>query len=122
MKAARSGSPKMKAYSSFSEWKKDQSPTNQKLIRALEKFVSETAPHFVSTVKWGQGCWVSADVPKIYIHAEPDYVQLGFYAGSSLKDPKKLLRGSAKYVRHVKIRTAKDIDIPAFTDLLRQIL
>ena len=72
------------------------------------------------TVKWGQGCWVSGTIPKIFIHTEPDYVQFGFYNGSALKDPNKLLVGSGKYVRHIKVRALKDINVPVFTNLIIQ--
>ena len=40
--------------------------------------------------------------------------------GSKLKDPKQLLEGEGAYVRHIKVRTTKDIDERAFAALLRQ--
>lgn len=112
--------PKMKAHGSFAEWKKDQSIRNQRLITALAKVIEGCLPQLARTVKWGQGCWAEQDVPKVYIHAEPDHVQLGFYRGSTMKDPRRLLCGSGKYVRHVKVYSARDIDREAFCDLIRQ--
>lgn len=120
MKASKSKSQKMKAYDSYSDWKKDQSAKNQVLIGALERLIKKTAPHLSTIVKWGQGCWADGAAPKIYIHAEDDHIQFGFYGGSSLKDPNRLLVGSGKYVRHVKVRSAKGIDTEAFTDLILQ--
>ena len=113
---ARAG--KMKAYAFYSEWKKDQSLKNQKLIGALQRLVKRTAPLLVTSVKWGQGVWLSGTVPKIFIHTEPDHIQFGFYNGSALKDPDKLLVGKGMYVRHTKVRTAKDIKVPTFTALI----
>lgn len=113
---------KMKAYASFAEWKRDQSTRNQRLITALGKIVDDTAPEFTPTVKWGQGVWTLGDVPKVYIHTEPDHVQFGFYAGSELDDPGGLLVGTGKYVRHVKLFTAKDIQRGALVALLQQVL
>lgn len=110
----------MKAYGSFSEWKKDKSIKNQKLIGALQRLVKGTAPQLTTTVKWGQGCWVNGTVPKLFIHTEPDHVQFGFYNGSSFKKWNELLIGKGKYVRHVKVRTLKDIDVPVFTGLILQ--
>lgn len=112
---------KMKAYRSFAEWKRDQSPKNQRLIAALSGLVKKAAPEFTPTVKWGQGCWTLADAPKVYIHAEPDHVQFGFYAGSTLKDPDGLLAGSGKHVRHVKVFTSKGIDREALGAFLAQV-
>lgn len=112
---------KMKAYASFAAWKRDQSPQNQKLITALSRLVKKAAPEFTPSVKWGQGCWLLDDAPKVFIHAEPDHVQLGFYAGSKLKDPEDLLAGKGKYVRHVKVFTKNDIQPKAFADLVKQV-
>ena len=111
----------MKTYASFAEWKKDQSPKNSRLINALERVIEAAAPHLSRAVKWGQGCWLEEGKPRIYIHAAKDHVQLGFYRGSSLKDPKHQLVGSGQYVRHVKVRTAGDIDGPAFEALIAQV-
>lgn len=118
--AKKTTSRKMKAYGSFAEWKQDQSARNQRLIGALQRLIKKTAPHLETTVKWGQGAWVAAGAPKVYIHAEPDHVQLGFYAGSSLRDPKGLLVGKGRFVRHVKVRSARDIDEAAFVAWILQ--
>jgi hypothetical protein len=111
---------KMKTYGSFSEWKHDQSATNQNLINALKDLIDETTPTLTTTVKWGQGCWTDNDTPKIYIHAEGDHVQLGFYNGSSLKDPDQLLSGGGKYIRFVKIYDTGDLDPKALNYLIKQ--
>lgn len=112
---------KMKAYASFDEWHRDQSATNQRLITALSEIVKKTAPEFTLTVKWGQGCWTLGDAPKVYMHAEPDHVQFGFYAGATLNDPEGLLVGSGKHVRHVKVFTTQDIPQEALVALLEQV-
>lgn len=112
----------MKAYASFAEWKKDQSPRNQKLIGAMQRLIKKQAPDFETIVKWGQGCWAKDGSPRIFIHTEVDHIQFGFYSGSSMKDPLKLLEGKGQYVRHVKIRTAKDIRPAEFAKLIGQVL
>jgi hypothetical protein len=112
---------KMKAYASFAEWRRDQSAKNQRLITALSTIVRKTAPEFTPTVKWGQGCWTLGDAPKAYIHAEPDHVQFGFYAGSALDDPDGVLVGSGKHVRHLKVFTTKGIPREALVALLEQV-
>ncbi len=112
----------MKAYASFNDWRRDQSATNQKLINALSRLVKKTAPAFTPTVKWGQGCWALDAVPKVYIHAEPDHVQFGFYAGATLKDREGVLVGSGKHVRHVKVFTMRGIPREALAALLEQVL
>lgn len=58
--------------------------------------------------------------PVAFAHVEPDHVQFGFFAGAQLDDPRGLLEGRAKFVRHVKLRSAGDIDADALAALLRQ--
>lgn len=111
----------MKAYASYAEWKKDQSLKHRRLIGALERIIEGAAPDWERSVKWGQGCWIDEGAPQVYIHTEPDHIQLGFYAGATMKDPGELLVGSGKHVRHVKVRTPKDIAPQAFRALLQQL-
>ena len=111
---------KMKAYATFDLYQSDQSPRNQRIIRALRAFVKRTSPELDEFVKWGNGCWIKGKLPVAYVYAAPDYVQFGFFRGSSLKDPKGLLHGNGQYVRHIKVFKRSDIDQPAFKALLKQ--
>jgi hypothetical protein len=111
---------KMKAYANFDEYLADQVPRNQNVIRALRKFVQRVAPELRESVKWGNGCWVRGKVPVAYVFSAPDHVQFGFFRGSALDDPKELLQGEGKFVRHIKVRKRSDIDEREFGTLLRQ--
>ena len=111
---------KMKAYASFDEYLAGQTPRNQAVIRALRTFVKRVAPQLQESVKWGNGCWVQGKAPVAYVYSAPDHVQFGFFGGSALKDPKRLLNGEGKFVRHIKVRKRSDIDEKAFEALLRQ--
>ena len=111
---------KMKAYATFDLYLADQSPKNQRIIRALRKFVKRVAPKLQESVKWGNGCWVKGKAPISYVYSASDHVQFGFIRGSALTDPRGLLEGDGQYVRHVKVRTLADIDEAAFGALLRQ--
>ncbi len=111
---------KMKRYGSFAEYLADQLPTNRSIIRTLRTFVKRVAPGLKESVKWGNGCWVMGNVPVAYVYSTPDYVQFGFFRGSGLKDPQRILEGKGQYVRHIKVRKASDIDEDTFRALLRQ--
>jgi hypothetical protein len=111
---------KMKAYATFDEYFADQVPRNQTVIRALRQLVGRMAPHLEESVKWGNGCWLSGKAPVAYVYSAPDHVQFGFFGGSALKDPKGLLRGQGKFVRHIKVVKTADIDDKAFAALLKQ--
>ena len=82
--------------------------------------MKRVAPELSEAVKWGNGCWVSGKGPVAYVYSATDYVQFGFFGGSALKDPKRLLEGEGKYVRHIKVRSPSEIDEPAFAALLGQ--
>ena len=110
----------MKTYTSFDDYLKDQNPSNQAIIRALRRLVRRVAPGLSEAVKWGNGCWVSSNNPVAYVYSAADNVQFGFFNGSSLKDPRGLLEGQGKYVRHTKVRDPSEIDERAFAALLRQ--
>jgi hypothetical protein len=111
---------RMKTYGSFDAYLKDQSPKNQAIIRGLRRLVKRVEPELSEAVKWGNGCWVGSNGPVAYVYSAPDYVQFGFFKGSSLNDPRGLLEGKGKYVRHIKVRQPSGIDKRSFAALLRQ--
>jgi hypothetical protein len=47
-------------------------------------------------------------------------VKLGFYKGSELPDPEKLLTGTGKVHRFVEIKSVQDINNPALKRLLKE--
>lgn len=110
----------MKRYASFDEYLAGQSPRHQTIIRALRRLVKKVTPDLQESVKWGNGCWVKGKVPVSYVYSGPDYLQFGFFGGSALQDPKGLLEGQGKFVRHIKLHKTADIDERAFGALLRQ--
>jgi hypothetical protein len=111
---------RMKSYDTFDLWAADQSAKHRKIAAALRKLVQKTAPTLSEAVKWGNGCWVGKKYPVAYLHAEEDHLQFGFFGGAGLADPKELLVGSGKFVRHIKVRSLDDIDSAAFSQLIRQ--
>ncbi|MEX2152248.1 MAG: DUF1801 domain-containing protein [Gemmatimonadaceae bacterium] len=111
---------RMKAYPSFDAYVADQKPRNRRIIHALRKFVRRKEPRLTETVKWGNGCWVGASGLVAYVYSAPEYVQLGFFRGATLKDPRGLLEGAGKYVRHIKVHGVSEIDERAFAALLKQ--
>lgn len=111
---------KMKAYASFDLWAADQSAKHRRMIPTLRKLVKKVSPKLKETVKWGNGCWEGVEYPVIFLYADKDHLQFGFFAGAYLKDPKKVLHGKARYVRHLKVFTPKDIDEKLFARFIRE--
>jgi hypothetical protein len=52
----------------------------------------------------------------------PRWVTLFFLQGAGLQDPKHLLKGSGKVVRHIVLASAADLDQPAIQDLMAKAL
>ena len=55
-----------------------------------------------------------------YIGIFKKHVNLGFYRGSELPDPNKLLLGTGKRLRHIKITSLQAIENPAIESLIKE--
>lgn len=58
------------------------------------------------------------DAAFAYVNAFTAHVNVGFFRGAELPDRSKLLEGSGKYMRHVKLRPGEDIDEAALIELI----
>src|SRR5579863_907372 len=52
------------------------------------------------------GCPVAClgDVPFGYVNVFTSHVNVGFFQGAALRDPERLLQGTGKFMRHVKLK------------------
>jgi hypothetical protein len=112
----------MKIYVSFDLWYKDQTLSHKRLINRLRRLVHDVSPEFVEASKWSNGVFIFDDLPLIFIHKKDDHIQFGFFAGASLDDPDRLLRGKGQSVRHIRIDSVKDIEEDAFRQLILRAL
>jgi len=53
-----------------------------------------------------------------YVNAFRDHVNVGFFRGAEIDDPKGLLEGTGKLMRHVKLRPERDVDESGLTKLI----
>jgi hypothetical protein len=58
------------------------------------------------------------DVPFGYVNVFTAHVNVGFFQGASLPDPARLLQGSGRFMRHVKLRPGCAIDSAALSALI----
>jgi len=58
------------------------------------------------------------DVPFGYVNAFTSHVNVGFFQGAALPDPERLLEGSGKFMRHVKLRPGTATDTAALNRLI----
>jgi hypothetical protein len=59
-----------------------------------------------------------ADAAFAYVNAFKAHVNVGFFRGAEIADPKGLLEGTGKVMRHVKLRPGDDFDATALTELV----
>jgi hypothetical protein len=53
-----------------------------------------------------------------YVNAFKEHVNVGFFFGALLKDPARLLEGTGKRGRHVKLRPGREVDSAALARLV----
>ena len=78
-------------------------------IRSADPDTVETASPGHGAVNFGVGPRKMAD-GYAYLMPQKDRVNLGFFHGVDLPDPAGLLEGTGKALRHVKLRSAWDVE------------
>jgi len=58
------------------------------------------------------------DAAFAYVNAFTAHVNVGFFRGAEIADPHRLLEGTGKFMRHVKIRPERDVDATALSKLI----
>lgn len=90
------------------------------LVQELRSLIQEAAPRAKETIKWGMPVYEGHGLI-CAIRPSKEYVALQFYSsGTNLEDPDGLLEGTGKKMRHVKIRSKRDIRKKLFTSWIKQ--
>jgi hypothetical protein len=92
-------------------------PVKKELAEKLRSLIKKTLPDAVATVKWGNITYTLNNQNLVWLLFYKDHLDFGFFAGAKLRS--KLLEGTGKGLRHIKIRTSQDINEPEFTRLLK---
>jgi len=58
------------------------------------------------------------DAAFAYVDAFTAHVNVGFFRGAEIPDPARLLEGTGKFMRHVKLRPGSDVDAAALKTLI----
>ncbi len=98
------------------------------VIRRLRKIILEIDSDACEVVRLGDRAATYGVGPKkmsegyVYLLPHKSWVNLGFYKGADLKDPKNLLEGTGAKMRHVKIRSIEDADRPSIRGLVKEVI
>ncbi len=96
----------------FDDWRTDA-------MKRLREVVKEGAPHSAVGIKWAQPVW-EWNGPMIWMKAYPKHVNIGFWRGTELDDPKKVLTGDGERMRHIKLTSVEEIPADALRELVKQ--
>ena len=96
----------------FDDWRTDA-------MKRLREVVKEGAPHSAVGIKWAQPVW-EWNGPMIWMKAYPKHVDIGFWRGTEMEDPMKVLTGDGERMRHIKITSVDDIPADALRELVKQ--
>ena len=97
----------------------------QALALAGRKLILEEAPEaneFVYEVYTIADHFTFTERPSdafVFTTTHANWINLGFNFGSLLPDPDSLLRGEGKWIRHVRIAQAADLDAPGVRELVK---
>jgi hypothetical protein len=58
------------------------------------------------------------DAAFAYVNAFKAHVNVGFFRGAEIADPERLLEGTGKFMRHVKLRAENEVDATALMKLI----
>ena len=99
------------AQGTFDELLADVEPKLAAIARRLRAIIRAVDKSTVETVRLGDNAATYGVGPRkmsdgyAYIMPMRGYINLGFYQGALVADPERLLEGTGKGLRHVKIRS-----------------
>lgn len=112
-KVAEAGSARVAAFIA------DQPKGQRDLLLACQALLDEGLPGATCAIKWGVPVWTgNANVAGLMPY--PDRVNLALFRGARLADPRGLLQGTGKDMRHVRLAAVRDLKDPAVKALVRQ--
>ncbi|WP_174615782.1 DUF1801 domain-containing protein [Virgibacillus ihumii] len=91
----------------------------QDITTALRKIIIESSQELTEEYKWSMPNY-SYNGLVCYLQPSKKHVNLGFHKGNKLqeKDTTKLLQGTGKAMRHIKIKKVEEIHPEAITSLI----
>jgi hypothetical protein len=97
-----------------------QRPQHRPLLRLLRKVVRDALPGAGEELKWGQPCYLVGGERVACLYVIGGHVNLGFFRGAELDDPRGVLEGSGQGMRQIRVGVPSDVKRRELTLLLRQ--
>lgn len=90
------------------------------VLDALREVIHGAVPGVCEAIKWGRPVF-STSSDFAYLKTTKNHVTLGFFSGQMLDDPEHLLEGSGKDMRHLKIKSVKQIKKDQIIHWIKQV-
>jgi len=101
------------------EYINKQKSLQKEICLKLRGIIFKTFPNIEEEMKWGVPTYAKG---KYYLVALKDYVNFGFSLKGLSKEEQKLLEGSGKTMKHIKIRSLREINENEIVELLKLVL
>ena len=103
----------------LAEFLESVQPEHQTLVQDLDALVRNTCPDFVPSLKWGNLTYhLKKNACSIINHKQ--YVNLQVWGGAEFDDPKGLLQGTGKGMRHIKFMPGAKFNRTAVIAIIKQ--
>lgn len=97
----------------------NNSPVEQvELLNALRHLIHETILETKEDFKWGIPVFTKTKI-FTYLRSSKNHVALGIYNIDRIKDPKRILEGTGKNMRHLKLKNLEELDKVLIAEWLR---
>lgn len=90
-----------------------------RLATGLRSLMKKTVPGIKESVNPWKIPTFESNGSMCFFSIGKHHITFGFLRGTSLPDPAKLLEGTGKNLRHVKLRTVEDLRKPALKKLIQ---
>lgn len=84
-------------------------PDQIELLENIRQLIHKSVPGVTEAIKWGFPVFAKTK-DFTYFRTAKQHITLGFYNIDRIENAEQLLEGTGKNMRHIKIKTASDLD------------
>ena len=100
------------------EWMRRHSDALGKIAQKWFEVMRASGDDVRELLHDGQPTACVGDAAFAYVDAFKAHVNVGFFRGAAISDPARLMEGTGKFMRHVKLGPGRDVDAAALKKLV----
>ena len=105
-------------YPAIDLWLNQHSGELGAIVRHWFGIMRQCGPDVREVLHDGHPTACVGDAAFTYVNVFTSHVNVGFFLGAELADPGRLLEGTGRFMRHVKLRPGHRVDAEALTRLI----